>query len=388
MITLALLLIAAPVACFVYAYAIYPAALWIVSPLRPRPREWPDPAEWPTITIIIPAYNEERVIGATLDALLAIDYPADRRQIVVVSDASSDGTDAIVASYAARGVELLRMPQRSGKSAAENAVAAVCRGDILVNTDASIRIQRHSLKPLLRVFQDPTVGVASGRDVSVGDERAEANAGESRYVGYEMWVRAMETRLGSIVGASGCFYAIRKQFHDTRLPPALVRDFAGVLIAREQGYRAVSVDAATAVVPRTSSLQVEYRRKIRTMVGGIHTLWYKRHLMNPFRYGGFAIMLVSHKLCRWLFYLLLPAAALGLVLLAARVPVAALLLLAALVALALGIVGMRWPAGRRVPTLFALPGFIVASNVAGMLAWLKVLRGERAVVWEPTRRPL
>jgi hypothetical protein len=141
------------------------------------------------------------------------------------------------------------------------------------------------------------------------------------------------------------------------------------------------------VVPRTTSLRSEYRRKIRTMARGLATLWYKRHLMNPVRYGGFALMLVSHKLCRWLFYLALPGALVGLVLLAPQSRLAALLLVAAAIGALLGAVGLRWPTGQRVPTIFAVPGFVLASNVAGFLAWVKALRQERSSIWEPTRRP-
>lgn len=386
MMGIALGLISAPLLCFGYAYFIYPAVLALRCTRRPPLPAWPDPPEWPLVSITVPAYNEERSIAATLDGLLAVDYPPERRQIVVVSDASTDRTDQIVATYADRGVELLRMPERRGKSAAESAVAAVCRGEIMVNTDASIRIRPDSLKALIRVFQDPTIGVASGRDVSVGAEQIEGNRAESGYVGYEMWIRALETRLGSIVGASGCFYGIRKHLHDTRFPEALSRDFACALIAREHGYRAVSVDDAVALVPRTTSLAAEFRRKIRTMARGIHTLWYKRHLLNPFRHGWFAFTLFSHKLCRWLVYLLLPTAVVGLVLLSTQSRAAAALLALGIAAVALGFVGMRWPTGRRVPPLFALPGFVLASNVAGMLAWLKVLRGQNTPMWEPTRR--
>ncbi|MGH7718243.1 MAG: glycosyltransferase family 2 protein, partial [Gemmatimonadaceae bacterium] len=207
------------------------------------------------------------------------------------------------------------------------------------------------------------------------------------YVGYEMWVRALETRLGSIVGASGCFYGFRRGIHDTSFPEALSRDFACALIAREHGFRSVSVDEAVCVVPRASALSAEFRRKIRTMARGIETLWYKRHLMNPLRYGGFALMLVSHKLCRWLVYLSLPLAAVGLVVLSFVSPLGLALLAATVAGVLLGAVGMRWPANRRVPPVFAIPGFLLASNVAGLMAWVQVFRGQRNVLWEPTRRP-
>ncbi|HET9276321.1 MAG TPA: glycosyltransferase, partial [Gemmatimonadales bacterium] len=200
--TLGWVLLLVPGAIFLYAYVVYPVLLRLVVALRRSRPGAGDPAEWPLITITIPAYNEEASIGATIESLLALEYPPDRRQILVVSDASSDRTDEIVQGYADRGVELLRMPSRGGKTAAENAAAPLLRGDIIVNTDATIRILPGSLQALIRVFSDPTVGVASGRDVSVGNLALEATRGESGYVGYEMLVRSLETRLGSIVGSS------------------------------------------------------------------------------------------------------------------------------------------------------------------------------------------
>ena len=387
----ALVLLSLPLITFGYAYFGYPLLLRALS--RRRGVTWKTPAleEWPYITITVPAYNEARSIGDTLETLLRVDYPADRRQILVISDASTDGTDEIVRGYADRGVELLRLPVRGGKSAAENAAGRVARGEIIINTDASVRLTPTSLKPLVRAFADPSVGVASGRDVSVGDVAAEGNRGESSYVGYEMELRALETQLGGIVGASGCFYGFRRDCHDTEFPEALSRDFASCLIAKERGYRAVSVDDALCVVPRTVALQSEFRRKVRTMARGLATLWFKRHLMNPARYGLFAWMLVSHKLARWLFYLTLPLALVGLVLLALSWPAVAVAAtaigVAAAVLVGLGLVGMRWPQGRAVPRIFALPGFAVASTLAGIIAWHRWLSGERNAVWEPTRRP-
>jgi cellulose synthase/poly-beta-1,6-N-acetylglucosamine synthase-like glycosyltransferase len=386
MTALALALLVAPLFFLVYAYIGYPLLLRILAARRPSAPAADGFERWPMISITVPCYNEEASIAATLEALLALDYPPDRRQILVVSDASTDRTEEIVRGFASRGVELLAMPERKGKTAIENAAGRVVRGDIIVNIDATIRVRPRSLKALISAFRDPTVGVASGRDVSVGAEEVEGNAAESGYVGYEMWVRSLETRLGSIVGASGCFYGFRREIHDTGFPEALSRDFACALMAREHGLRAVSVDDAVCVVPRAPALRAEFRRKIRTMARGLETLWYKRHLMNPFRYGGFALMLISHKLCRWLVYLLLPTALLGLVLLSISYPIARVLLGVTIVGIALGTIGMRWPANRRVPRVFALPGFLLASNLAGFMAWVKVLRGERNVLWEPTRR--
>lgn len=383
---IALVLILAPLVLIGIAYVGYPLLLALISAFRRRRSRLSDPAEWPMISLTVPAYNEQGSIRETLESLLRLEYPADRRQIVVISDASTDETDAIVRSYAAHGVELLRLPERRGKTAAENAAGAVVGGEIVVNIDATVRVRSRSLKNLVRAFQDPTVGVASGRDVSTSNDGMQSTRGESGYVGFEMWVRSLETRLDSIVGASGCFYAIRRWLYDAQFPEHLSRDFASALIAKEHGLRAVSVDDAVCDVPRASLLRVEVQRKTRTMARGLETLWYKRHLMNPLRYGRFALMLIGHKLCRWLVYPLLPGAIVGLVMLSFHSRAAAALLAFTGVAIMLGVAGMRWRE-RRTPVALAVPGFILAANLAGVLAWMKVLRREPSPIWEPTRRP-
>lgn len=385
--TVAATLAVLPVATFGYAYIGYPLVLRALAIGRP-PLQLPrEPAEWPLLTITVPAYNAEASIGAVLENILAADYPADRRQIIVISDASSDGTDDRVREFANRGVELLRIPRRRGKTAAESAAGRIARGSIIVNMDATVRILPGSLKALVRAFGDPTVGVASGCDRSVS-AGAEANATEASYVGYEMWLRELETRIGGIVGASGCFYGFRRDVHDLDLPEELSRDFASALIAREHGFRSVTVPEAVCVVPRARSLDAEYERKIRTMARGLETLWYKRHLMNPIRHGRFAFMLFSHKLCRWLVSLSIPTAVIALIVLAAASRAGSWILVAAGAGVALGMVGMRWPRDRQAPRVVTIAGYVLASNLAGVLAWARAARGRSTPLWEPTRRPV
>lgn len=370
----------------IYTYAGYPWLIRWLGARRPPP-EYPEPEVWPPISLSLAAYNEEEEIGETLEALLAIDYPEDRRQIVVVSDASTDATDEIVRRYEHRGVELLRQPERRGKTAAEDLAARHITGDIVVNTDAAIRIAPDAVRPLVARLQDPRIGVASGRDVSVARLEDRQNTGESGYVGYEMSVRDAETRLYGIVGASGSLYAIRSDLHRLYLPSALSRDFAAALHAEEHGYRAVSVPQAVCYVARTASLQAEYRRKARTIERGMHTLWYKRHLLNPFRHPVFAWMLWSHKVARWI----LPwggIAALGaLAVLAIERPWAVFLLAVAVAGLL--VAGTGWwlaARGREVPKVLAVPAYLLMGNVAAMVALVGLLRGTRQAVWEPTRR--
>ncbi len=383
---LGIILLLLPLFLALYAFGLYPLLLRLLARAGSTSSGDADPVEWPSITIAVPAYNEERSIAATIEALLALEYPADRRQIVIMSDASTDRTDDIVRGFADRGVELVRMPERIGKSGMENVGAASFRGSIVVNTDATIRIPPATLKALIRVFTDPTIGCASGRDISVSNIADTTNVGESGYVGAEMQLRALETRAGGIIGASGCYYAIRRELVNASFPPTLSRDFSAPLGTRLAGLRTVSVDEAVCLVPRARSLSTEYQRKIRTMSRGLRTLWHFRRLLNPVTHGRFAWMLWSHKVARWLIFLFLPFAALGALLLVPHWVTLALVILGALGAFAAARTALRWPEGQPMPRLISLPGFTVLTCAAGFQSWMRALLGEGQAIWEPTRR--
>lgn len=380
----ALIVVVSCLGIVVYAYAGYPVLVRLLRRGVWRPPA--PPTEWPPISISLPAYNEAATIATTIERLLATDYPANRRELIVVSDASTDGTDDIVRRYADRGVRLVRQPTRQGKTAAENAVAAHLAHDIVINTDASVVVDAHAIKPLVQALLDPSVGVASCHDVSVGRAEADVGLGEAGYIGYDMWLRGLETDAGGIVGASGCLYAIRTALHRQPLPDGLSRDFASALIAREHGYRAVSVPEARCYVPRSSSLHSEFRRKRRTVARGMQTLWHKRHLLAPWRTGRFAWMLASRKVGRWS----LPLALLVSVIAAATaVPTAwwARLYVGGAVAITgLAMLAWWWPTDRTVPRWLSAPGYFFFGNLAVLLAWWQALRGTGNATWEPTRR--
>ena len=371
-----------------YAYVGYPAILKLLSLRGRAPRGARGGASsLPRISIVLPVYNEATVIAATLERILAIDYPSNRRQILVVSDASSDGTDEIVAQFANRGVDLLRLPRRQGKTAAENSARPLLSGEIIVNTDASVRVDGGAIRALVAAFADDSVGVASARDVSVTNvAAAQVNGGEGAYVGYEMWIRGLETAVDGIVGASGCLYAIRASLHKLPVREDLSRDFAAALTAREHGFRAESVQEAICYVPRGGSLHQEYRRKVRTITRGLATLAHKRALLNPLRYGAFSWMLFSHKVCRWLLPWAAVAALAALGALAITALWARALLAAAGIVAALAGIGWLWSGTLRLPRALALPAYVVAGNVAVLHAWLRFVTGQAAPVWEPTRR--
>jgi len=384
MLLAAWLLIGLPVILGAYAYVGYPLILGLL-PRHATRREPPAPAPLPTVSIVIPAYNEEHQIAGAVEAAIAQDYPASRKQILVLSDASTDRTDDIVRSYADRGVELLRMPSRMGKTAAENFSIASIRGDIVVNTDSSVRLHPQAVSRLVAEMADPTVGVASTVDVSLS-ERASANAAEAAYVGYEMRIRELETRTGGIIGASGSGYAIRARLHALPVRHDLSRDFSAALTAQRHGLRAVSVPGAICFVPRTGSLRVEYRRKVRTIARGMDTLAFNSDLLDFTNHGSFSWKLLSHKVCRWLVPLVCPLALVGTAMLATRYLGALWLLAAGILALSAAILFSRWPDRRPLPKVVMALAGALSGNLAVIHAAWRFVAGHHDHLWEPTRR--
>lgn len=381
------ILLIAGLAVSLYGYAGYPLLLLVLRLLRRQPPVvTARPTVWPRISITLPAYNAQNTLRPVLDGLVRLDYPAALRQIVVVSDGSTDGTDALVAEYARFGVELLRHSPRVGKTEVENFAMTALTGDIIVNTDASVALAPDAVWRLVAALSDPAVGVSSGRDISVASVGSTGHGGEAAYVGYEMWVRDLETEVEAIVGSSGCLYAVRAELHRRHLPGHLARDFSSALWARLNGFRAVSVRDAICFVPRAASMRVEFHRKVRTMTRGLETLFYHGRLLNPFRYGVFSVLLWSHKLIRWLVPWALVACVAAVIPLAASAWWARGGVIALAVGLGLAALGWWWPRQHRVPRLCSIAAYFVSGTIAGLLAWANALRGHRAPVWNPTPR--
>jgi glycosyltransferase involved in cell wall biosynthesis len=392
----ALIAVLAPGGLLGYAYVGYPLLLRLASRRRGEQKPAVVPRTWPRITIVIAAYNAERTIARTLEPLLRIDYPKSLVQILVASDGSTDGTDAIVRSYAHRGVELVLVP-RGGKTAAENALGPHVRGEIVVCTDASVIVHPNAVKQLVkRIMSNPRLGVVSGRSIvvdpetlaSVDIEGARATGGEGGYSDFEHAVRSLETKFGAIVGATGGLYAQRAELFAIPLPPQVTRDLACTLVAVEQGYRSAQENDATCIVGSATSLRGEYRRKVRTMINGLDTVWAFRRLLLPSVSGWYAPRLWSHKLARVVAYLLTPVAGLGMLALAVDHWIARIAVLGGAVAGILALVALRIPPTRRAPSIVSMCGYAVTGAIAALEAWLSFFRGKHATVWEPTNRQL
>ena len=366
-----------------YAFAGYPLTIGLLAWVSPKPVKKDGIA--PKVSVIICAYNEEAVIGEKIENSLALDYPKEQIEIIVASDCSTDRTDQIVSEYAGRGVRLLTLTERKGKTAAQNLAVTRAEGEIIVFSDASILLEPDSIRNLVRNFSDPAVGCVSCEDKTVSIRDGKAVEDEGLYVKYEMLLRRWESSFGSLVGASGCFYGLRKPLW--RHPEDfLVVDFTTALDVREQGYRTVSEPEAIAYVKTVASSDKEFARRVRTATRGLVGLLHKRRLLNPFRFGFFSFQLFSHKLLRFLapFLLILLMIANVALVSEGALYVGVLAVQGAFYAGAC--VGFFLKEKPDAPRAFSFPLYFVMVNWAILVAWVRVMQGKTDATWAPTRR--
>ena len=333
----------------------------------------------PSVTLLISAFNEAAVIRKKLENALALDYPRHLLEIVVVSDASDDGTDEIVQEYASEGVRLFRQEERRGKTEGLNAVMRTVRTDVVVFSDANAMYARDALLMLIRNFADGDVGCVTGEAQYVPHGNAVADVGERLYWGYEMQIKRLETSLGSMVGGDGAIYAIRTPLWRT-LPPNAINDFMNPLQIVAAGWRATYEPMATCLEETAGDTRAEYRRRVRIVSRSWRAVLQTPQVLNPFRVGIFAWSILSHKVLRWFsgfFAITALVCVVGLSVGVARqwpVPVAAVLLIAG-TALLFGIV-------RRST---AMLGYFAVINVASMVGILKGSFGQVSGVWSTPR---
>jgi len=373
------------------------AATWLGYPLwlHLRSRSCPPRpagrvhATWPTVTIVVVVRNAEAWLQDLLESLLALAYPAAARRILVVSNASDDFTDLLARSYAGRGVELLRvMRERRSAAAAENLARHYVNSELVVMVHPAARPKPSALAALVAPFADPTVGVAYAREVAARPFGAGTGVRESLYRRYEGWLRDHETRVFGTVSARRAMYAVRGELYRAPVPATLSPDFAPILSAREQGYRAVYAGDAECQLAQPHSFRGDYARTVRTVARDVATLLLKPHLLNPRRYGAFAWILLGHKLGPWLSSWALLFGLAGLAALAPTEPWARAVLALALLPAAAA--GAAWfLRGSAAPEMAApFPVRVAATTVANAHAWVQALRVLPDLQLEPVAQPL
>ncbi len=363
------------VALVLYTHLGYPLALMALSLIRNRPVE--KGSVTPRVSFIIAAHNEGSRIRGKVENTLGQNYPAASLEIIVASDCSTDRTDEIVRSYSDR-VRLVRAPERRGKEAAQQLAVEAASGEILVFSDVATALAADGVSSIVRNFADPTVGCVSSVDRFIDpDGRI---TGEGAYVRYEMFLRTVETRVNSLVGLSGSFFAARREVC-RKWAADRQSDFSTLLNAVDMGLRGVLDPDSAGYYRNIVDDRREFQRKVRTVVRGISVLAANVRMLNPVRYGLFSWQLLSHKVCRWLVPFAMIVACLSNALLVSRSPVyrATFVLQLGFYAAALGGV---WTGFR----VLRIPSFLLMVNLAILTAWFRYARGERITSWSPSER--
>jgi cellulose synthase/poly-beta-1,6-N-acetylglucosamine synthase-like glycosyltransferase len=359
------------VAIPLYAFAGYPILLMILGLIIHRTvKKQPT---WPQVSLLIPAYNEARVMARKIENSLALDYPRDRIEIVVVSDGSSDKTVEI--ARASGGVRVLALPKNRGKVAALNAAVPKLRGEVIVFSDASALPAPDALRRLMENFADPAVGAVSGRYRVVKPNEVNIGASEDLYWKYEAFIKTRESRLASTLGAPGHLHAIRKALYPFPPPETINDDYVIPLSVLAQGFRAIY--EPTAVVWEEAREMTGFGRRIRIMTGNLQQLRYLGQLLSPLQPLPL-IFFLSHKTIR-LFVPFAMLAALAANLLLIGTELYRVLLGVQLLFYTLAILGLT---GRLRPRALRLPFYFCMVNSAAFFGLYHVITGRRSMAWK------
>jgi biofilm PGA synthesis N-glycosyltransferase PgaC len=284
------------VVVIVYTYVIYP--LIVVSWSRLRNRRVEKRYRQMPVSIVIAARNEEANISARIENLLAQEYPRELLEIIVVADGCRDRTAELARLHADQGVQVLECAAPVGKATALNIGVAAATRDIVVFADARQRFSPNAIAELVSVFHDQAVGAVSGELILVaGDDVGEVHEGVGLYWRYEKLIRRSESRIASVVGATGSIYAVRRALYVPLAPNTLLDDFLVPMRIVLAGYRVIFLRAARAFDLSSATAAQEFSRKVRTLAGNFQAVAMEPRLLDP-RANPVLFQFVSHKLLR------------------------------------------------------------------------------------------
>ena len=364
-----------------YVYAGYPLLLAVIGLIVRRQRSGPGYS--PSISILIAAYNEEEAIERKIRQTLALEYPADKLEVLVLSDCSTDRTDEIVSAFPDKRVRLVRMPERRGKTHAQNLGVKQARGEVVIFSDATAVYHAKALLYLACNYQDASVGAVSGRyQYFDPTEQSATGLGSVAFWNYENLIKKLQSRISTITGCCGCIYSVRKCAY-TELPADIISDLVQPLQAIRKGYRVLFEDRALAYEETTQSTAEEFAMRVRVVTRAMRGLLSVSDLLQPWKFAWPAFQLWSHKVMRWMVPLFLIALfAANLFLLDSpwyRVSFAVQLFF-----YAAALMNMLLPLHRQWKPL-GIPLFFCTLNAAALVSMVEICRGRKYVTWQTVR---
>jgi cellulose synthase/poly-beta-1,6-N-acetylglucosamine synthase-like glycosyltransferase len=365
----------------IYTFVLYPVLLRCLAYFK---RPVPLSLDYcPTVSVLICAYNEGAGIHQKLCDTLALDYPRDKMQIVVVSDGSSDDTEQVVQSFADRNVKLLRTSRRLGKTNAQNEGLLLCTGEVVVFSDATTVYNRSAIRYLAAHYKQPGVGAVSGR-YQYFDETGNSptGAGSIAFWNYENHIKMSQSRLATLSGCCGCIYSVRRSAY-TSLPPDIISDLVQPLHVIKKGFTVVFEPQAMAYEATTETAHHELAMRIRVITRAMRGLLSVPDLLNPITHPWLSFQLISHKILRWLIPIYLIGIFVGSALLIGE-PRFFIVFLAQLFFYVLAATSLMIPFHRKIRVL-GLPLYLCTMSLAAMIGVIQLLRGRKYVVWETVR---
>ena len=364
----------------IFAYFGYPASLILIGMIKNKVVDKDE--IYPYVTMIVAAFNEERKVENKICNTLKIEYPKEKFQVIFVSDESTDKTDQIILKYICQGIEYLRIENRKGKENAQKEAIKYAKGDIIIFSDVATAINSNGIKNIVSNFADPSVGCVSSEDRII--KKNGSHKGEGTYVSYEMWLRKVESKVHSIVGLSGSFFAARKEVCKN-FSSEMQSDFRTVLNSIELGLRGVCDSEAIGYYENVADEKREFDRKVRTVIRGLTVFFRHMEFLNPFVYGIFSYELFCHKLLRWLVPLFLIIVFYSNTILAFSSSRYFILLICQVLFYSVAFV-VRFANIKVENTLFKIPVYFSTVNLSILVAWWKYIKGKRIVMWSPSER--
>lgn len=370
-----------------YTYLGYPVLMYVLAKLRQRrSQHTPEHTvpntnhqDWPFVTFLIPAYNEQNVIRQKVENTLNLDYPRERLRITVVSDGSTDQTNDMLASYSESEIHFIARPKRRGKTTVLNKVIPKLGGEIIVLSDASGLLQPDALKKLVRHFKDPKVGCVSGVYSFETDDESLRSMTERIYWQYETFLKKYESQVHSVIGAHGALYGFRRHLFEPLDKKAINDDFILPMQIIRQGYRVLYEPDAIVIERESTNLNGEFQRRIRINVGNFQMIYVLHSLLNPKR-GRVALQFISHKVLRTIspiFILLLPLACW-----LAEAPIYRLMLNLQAAFYLVGFLGyLQEFLGLRIRYLY-MPFYFLMGNVAAVFGFVRFILRKQSILWK------
>jgi cellulose synthase/poly-beta-1,6-N-acetylglucosamine synthase-like glycosyltransferase len=349
-----------------------------IFPLTVEKKSWE-----PKVSILISAFNEERDIVRKILSSLDLDYPAEKLEILIGSDGSTDRTVSLAAAYSSEQIQVLGYSENRGKTSVQNDLVAASSGEILIFTDAASFLNRDAIRMMVRNFSDPRVGCVAGRMrfVNTGDNINTHSQGI--YWRYELKIRELESKIGSLVGVDGPLYAVRRGCY-VHLAPQSISDLLTPLLVLEQGKRVVLETEAVVDEDPTRKSGQEFKTRRRITLRGLIGLATYRHLLNPFKNPGLALQIFFHKVLRWfvgplvILHISVCAALSSELFFAVALNLYALFFLAAFAGWLLEVRGGK-------NRLLSIPYYFSLVNLAATVGIVDFIRNKQATSWKPVR---